>query len=139
LAGTKFAEVIFAITYASAVLPVPGGPKKIRLVIRSALSIRQRSFPAPMNSSCPTNSSRFRGRIRAANGAAAAKCFCSVSANKSMIDFILLVLRFQTSAITVSERWLQSIVVFESNDQEKIPTFAVKQAILGCKSKEKYS
>src|SRR5205823_2998756 len=58
-----------AISMASVVLPVPGGPHRITDDSRSA-SIRLRSgLPGASSFSCPTTSSSVSGRIRAARGA----------------------------------------------------------------------
>ncbi len=54
---------------ARVVLPVPGGPKKISEDNWSATMARRSKRPAPTIWSCPTNSSRVRGRIRSARGA----------------------------------------------------------------------
>ena len=70
LIRTNFAWVISAMTRASVVLPLPGGPEKITDGKRSASMARRKSFPGPRMCSWPTNSSRESGRIRVASGAA---------------------------------------------------------------------
>ncbi len=55
---------------ARVVFPLPGGPEKITEGKRSASIARRKSFPGPRICSWPTNSSRERGRIRVASGAA---------------------------------------------------------------------
>ncbi len=85
--GTKRAPVSAAITRASVVLPVPGGPKKI-IENSSARSMAARStVPGPTTLSWPTNSLRLRGRIRAASGASAASC-SSEGAKRSMCPVV---------------------------------------------------
>ena len=54
---------------AKVVLPVPGGPKKIKEDNWSAEIARRSKRPGAMICSCPMNSSRTRGRILAAKGA----------------------------------------------------------------------
>src|SRR5216684_434923 len=62
------ALVMRAMICASVVLPVPGGPQKIREP-RSSRSIWVRSgLPGPTRCSWPTNSSSVRGRMRSASG-----------------------------------------------------------------------
>ena len=65
----KWARVLPAMIRARVVLPVPGGPCRIRLPTRSAAMARRSSRPGPRIASCPTKSSRLRGRIRSARGA----------------------------------------------------------------------
>jgi alanyl-tRNA synthetase len=57
-----------AMICASDVLPVPGGPKKISDWMRSASMARRSNCPGARMCVCPANSSRLRGRIRAASG-----------------------------------------------------------------------
>gem|GEM_PF-5455044 len=59
---------------AKVVLPVPGGPKKINEDNWSAAIARRSKRPGAMMWSCPTNSSRVRGRILAAKGACVNIC-----------------------------------------------------------------
>ena len=54
---------------ASVVLPVPGGPQRMKDGTRPAAIARVRTRPGPTIWSWPTNSSKLRGRIRSANGA----------------------------------------------------------------------
>ena len=70
LNAMKCARVALAMTRASVVLPVPGGPH--RMIDRSrSCSIAARSGrPGPSSASWPTMSSMVRGRIRSASGAA---------------------------------------------------------------------
>ncbi len=70
LNAMKCARVARAITRASVVLPVPGGPH--RMIDRSrSCSIAARSGrPGPRSASWPTMSSSVRGRMRSASGAA---------------------------------------------------------------------
>ena len=53
---------------ARVVLPVPGGPQKIRLTGSFFLTISVKILPSPMILSWPTTSSSVFGRIRSANG-----------------------------------------------------------------------
>jgi hypothetical protein len=66
----NLACVISAITRASVVLPLPGGPEKITDGRRSASIARRSNLPRARICSCPTNSSSERGRMRVASGAA---------------------------------------------------------------------
>src|SRR5437588_668434 len=60
LSRSNFAWVISAMTWASVVLPVPGGPDRITEGNRSASMARRKSFPGPRMCSCPTNFSSVR-------------------------------------------------------------------------------
>ena len=65
---TKCAWVWRAITSASVVLPLPGGPHKIIEGIRSSSMLRRSTRPGAKRCSCPRISSSVRGRMRAASG-----------------------------------------------------------------------
>ena len=78
--------VWWAMTWARAVLPVPGGPWKMSEPSRSASNMRRRSLPGPTKWSWPTNSSMERGRMRAASGRTARRLASDVSRNRSMAD-----------------------------------------------------
>ena len=65
----KWARVLPAMIRAKVVLPVPGGPCRIRFPTRSAAMARRSRRPGPRIASWPTKSSRLRGRIRSARGA----------------------------------------------------------------------
>ena len=54
---------------ASVVFPVPGGPNRISDIGASPSTSRRSGEPGASRWSCPTTSSRVRGRIRAASGA----------------------------------------------------------------------
>ena len=69
LSLTNSAFVMSAMTCASVVLPVPGGPEKMTEGNRSASIARRSNLPGARICSCPANSSRDRGRIRVASGA----------------------------------------------------------------------
>ena len=74
-ASTAFSEmkrlfVPLAMTRARVVLPVPGGPEKISDESWSFWMARRSRRPGPTMCSWPTNSSRLRGRMRAARGSA---------------------------------------------------------------------
>ena len=56
--------------WASVVLPVPGGPQRMTRRRRPAGSRRRSGFPGASRCAWPTNSSRVRGRMRAASGRA---------------------------------------------------------------------
>lgn len=77
----NLACVISAMTRASVVFPLPGGPDKITEGKRSASMARRRSLPGPRMCSWPTNSFSARGRMRVASGAAlsaaSTSSFCS--------------------------------------------------------------
>src|SRR5687768_11008984 len=67
----KRALAVVASKRASVVLPVPGAPQRISEGRVPALSIKRRKIrPEPTRWLWPTNSSRVRGRIRSASGAA---------------------------------------------------------------------
>ena len=83
LIRTNFACVISAMTRASVVLPLPGGPEKITDGRRSASMARRRSLPGARMCSWPTNSSSERGRMRVASGAALSATTSLVSSNRS--------------------------------------------------------
>src|SRR5579872_686505 len=68
LIATKLEAVRLAMTLASVVLPEPGGPQKIIEPTWSCSIDRRRILPGPRMCSWPTNSSKVRGRIRAASG-----------------------------------------------------------------------
>ena len=69
LNAMKCARVVAAITRASVVLPVPGGPHRM-IDRRRSCSIASRSGrPGASSASWPTKSSRVRGRMRSASGA----------------------------------------------------------------------
>ncbi len=76
----KRALVSPAMTRASVVLPVPGGPQKIIEKTSPFSTAARNPVPAPTIASCPTNSASERGRMRAASGASAA--FCSSGIEK---------------------------------------------------------
>ncbi len=66
--ATSSARVAAAITRASVVFPVPGGPQKISDGTWSvAIASRSKVF-GPRMCCCPTTSSTVRGRIRSGNG-----------------------------------------------------------------------
>lgn len=80
----NLACVISAITRASVVLPLPGGPEKITDGRRSASIARRNNLPGARICSCPTNSSSECGRMRVASGAALfAASASSFSSNRS--------------------------------------------------------
>ena len=81
--GVKWALACAASREASVVFPVPGGPHRI-IEWRSPDSIAtRRRRPGPRRCACPTNSSRLRGRIRSASGAASRRLWRAVSSNSS--------------------------------------------------------
>ena len=74
--------VTWLTTYASVVLPVPGGPHSSS-DMGASLSISLRNgVPWPVRCRCPITSSTVRGRIRTASGAAASAAACSASSNR---------------------------------------------------------
>src|SRR5258708_1308212 len=62
------ALVMWAMIWASVVLPTPGGPQKMIDPGSSRSICRRRGFPGARMCSCPTNSSSVRGLIRRARG-----------------------------------------------------------------------
>ena len=78
----NLACVISAMTRASVVLPLPGGPEKITEGKRSASMARRKSLPGPRICSWPTNSSSERGRMRVASGAALSAASTASSCSK---------------------------------------------------------
>jgi len=82
--SNEFGVFISAMTRASVVFPLPGGPEKITDGKRSASMARRKSLPGPRMCSWPTNSSSERGRMRVASGAAlSAASTSSACSNKS--------------------------------------------------------
>ena len=65
---TKRAPTTWAMSSASVVLPVPGGPQRIMEWSRPASSDWRNTLPGPMRWPWPTTSSSVRGRIRSASG-----------------------------------------------------------------------
>ena len=63
--------VVSAMIRASVVLPVPGGPQRMIDCSRSRSMASRSGLPGASRSSCPTNSSNVRGRMRSASGAGA--------------------------------------------------------------------
>src|SRR3989344_6971485 len=53
---------------AMVVFPVPGGPQRMKENLCFFSTATRSGFPAPTRCSCPTASSSFVGRIRAASG-----------------------------------------------------------------------
>src|SRR5215470_9413384 len=70
--GTKRAPATWAMSEASVVLPVPGGPQRIIEWSRPSSRDRRSTLPGPIRCCWPTTSSRLRGRIRSARGAGGA-------------------------------------------------------------------
>ena len=68
LMRSNFAEVVWAIKRASAVLPVPGGPKRMIEDRRSASIILLNILPSPRICSWPMYSDKERGAMRNAKG-----------------------------------------------------------------------
>ena len=88
LTGLKWPRLTDAISRASVVLPVPGGPQSTMDGMRSASMLLRSARPGPTRCSCPTSSSKVRGRIRVASGACrsisdCASCSKSVTARRS--------------------------------------------------------
>jgi hypothetical protein len=97
LTDTAFADS--AMSRASVVLPVPGGPQKINDRSFPEPSMPLRSFPGPSRCSWPTNSSRLAGRIFSASGWEAFRGFAGGDPNKSM-RFMLTQLASNVTAAT---------------------------------------
>ena len=68
LKATNSARVAAAITRASVVFPVPGGPQKISDGTWSVSIASRKSVLGPRMCCCPSTSSTVRGRIRSASG-----------------------------------------------------------------------
>src|SRR5213592_919683 len=66
--GSKWRAVWFAMMRASVVFPDPGGPQRMQDPISPRRISSPRAFPGPSRCSWPRNSSRVRGRRRAASG-----------------------------------------------------------------------
>ena len=79
----KCRSVWEAMTLASVVFPVPGGPHKMVDDSRSASISARSGAPGPTRCDCPTMSSKALGRIRAANGACSASRSASACSNRS--------------------------------------------------------
>src|SRR5262245_7855609 len=71
-------------TWASVVLPVPGGPHRMADDSRSDSTSTRRGRPGPTSSSWPTRSSIRSGGSRAASGAWRARRSSAAAANRSM-------------------------------------------------------
>ena len=69
--ATKVASPRLARSRASVVLPLPGGPQRMRLERAPPSSMRLSGLPSARRRACPANSASVRGRIRAARGAPA--------------------------------------------------------------------
>jgi hypothetical protein len=68
--GTNSVFVLCATTLAIVVLPEPGGPHRMIDGILSLSMASRSGLPLASNDDCPTISSRVRGRMRSARGAA---------------------------------------------------------------------
>src|SRR3989339_615378 len=68
LRTSKYDCVCSAIRFAKLVLPTPGGPQNIIEESSSYSMSLRNNFPLPIICSCPTNSSKFLGRILSARG-----------------------------------------------------------------------
>ena len=73
LTASKAELVMVATMRARVVLPLPGGPQRTSEGRASSSRARRSTEPGPTACSCPTNSSRLRGRIRVDSGAAAVR------------------------------------------------------------------
>ena len=69
--GMNAASIRLASSPARVVLPVPGGPQKMRLGTRPLSMSWRRGRLSPTSFGCPTNSASVRGRMRAASGESA--------------------------------------------------------------------
>ncbi len=81
--GSNALAVVSAMSRASVVLPVPGGPQKITEDSRSSSMSARSGRPGASRWSWPTTSSRVRGRRRAASGAWWASRSRTAAANRS--------------------------------------------------------
>src|SRR4051812_24900226 len=68
------------------VLPEPGGPQKTIDLMLPVSMADLRAFPEARRCSCPTNSSRVRGRIRAASGWAVSRALKRLSSCVRTLD-----------------------------------------------------
>jgi hypothetical protein len=82
--SSKCDRVALAMMWASEVFPVPAGPHRITDRSSSDSIRARRALPGPSTCPCPTNSSRVRGRIRAASGASWSASRSARSENRSM-------------------------------------------------------
>src|SRR6202049_3429157 len=69
LTASNVAPLAPAMSTASVVLPLPGGPQRISDGTSPASTARRNTVPMPIARCWPTNSSKVRGRIRVACGA----------------------------------------------------------------------
>src|ERR1700693_1065093 len=69
LTASNAAPLAAAMSTASVVLPLPGGPHRISDGTSPESTTRRSTVPTPIARCCPTNSSNVRGRIRVARGA----------------------------------------------------------------------
>ena len=83
--STKVARVDSAMTWASDVLPVPAGPKRMTELNVSFSMAARSQLPSPTASACPTTSSSVRGRMRTASGATSRFRSFSIAVNKVSI------------------------------------------------------
>ena len=83
--STKVARVDSAMTWASDVLPVPAGPKRMTELNVSFSMAARSQLPSPTASVCPTTSSSVRGRMRTASGATSRFRSFSIAVNKVSI------------------------------------------------------
>ncbi len=74
LSGTKYDLETLAMTRASVVLPLPGGPHNMMEGSWSDSMALRKTLPSPMICRCPTYSLKFCGRRRAARGMEAVAC-----------------------------------------------------------------
>ena len=87
--STNLDLVRWAMMRAKVVLPTPGGPQKIiEPMLSPSMSLRK-IFPSPKRCLCPTNSSKSRGRRRAAKGSPAVPSnifiCCDISASEAQL------------------------------------------------------
>src|SRR5450759_892654 len=116
--SAKNALVVLAMTFARLVLPLPAGPYRISEESSSRSMALRSAVPGPTASFWPTNSSRVRGRMRAARGAPLVSASSAPAEKRSSTD--LLAGRAEYLA-------LEQLAVRETAELEDDPAVAVHE------------
>ena len=107
------ALVVCAITFASVVLPVPGGPYSMMELSLSALIARYSSLSFPIICCCPTISSSVVGRSLDASGASVSFCCSLIYSNKSMSKPAFLCIKIPGHCLPAHVRTWRTLDRFE--------------------------